>query len=112
MFANKSEVFILDTIVGDIHTVYKFKNPLNRQPANFDVNDNMDIFVVASADDGLFINTTNDLEVDIDELFGVGLIKNIKFESNTRDFYVLCNREGQKLGFYVLKFNENDVYKF
>jgi hypothetical protein len=71
----------------------------------------MDVFVVASADDGLYINTITKQEVDIDELFGVGLIKNIKFESETREFYVLCNREGQKLGFYVLKFSEKDVHR-
>jgi hypothetical protein len=71
----------------------------------------MDVFVVASADDGIYINTITKQEVDIDELFGVGLIKNIKFESETREFYVLCNREGQKLGFYVLKFSEKDVHR-
>jgi hypothetical protein len=70
--------------------------------------------VIASADDGLYVNTTTKKEVDIDDYFGIGLIKNIKFESETREFYLLCNREGTKLGFFVLRFNEKDVkeYKF
>jgi hypothetical protein len=68
--------------------------------------------VIASADDGLYVNTATKKEVDIDDYFGIGLIKNIKFESETREFYLLCNREGTKLGFFVLRFNEKDVKEF
>lgn len=57
MFSNKTEVFILNLDSGDIQTMYKFKNPLNRQPANFDINEDQTVFVIASIDDGLFINT-------------------------------------------------------
>ena len=111
MFANRNEVFILNVVVGDIQTVYKFKDPLKRQPANFDINDAQNIFVVASADDGLYINTEEKKEEDIDDIFGIGLIKNIKFESETREFYILCNREGTALGFYVLRFSEKDIHQ-
>ena len=111
MFTNRNEVFVLNIEVGDIKTIYKFKNPLKRQPVNFDVNDDQTIFVIASADDGLYINNSDEqkVEVDIDELYNIGLIKNIKFESETREFYILCNREGTELGFYVLKFSEKDI---
>jgi hypothetical protein len=40
MFANRTEVFVLNVESGTTEITYKFKNPLNRQPANFDVNDN------------------------------------------------------------------------
>ena len=52
------------------------------------------MFVIASADDGLYVNTETKKEVDIDDMYGIGLIKNIKFESETREFYILSNREG------------------
>ena len=112
IFANQNEVFELDIRSHQVHTRYKYINPLNLQPANFDVNDNQNIMVVASADDGLYINVKDQKEVDIDELFGIGLIKNIAFESETREFYVLANRSGVKLGFYMLRFHETDIYKF
>ena len=94
MFTNKNEVFVLDITVGDIKTIYKFGNPLKRQPVNFDINDEQNVFVIASADDGLYVNTETKQEVDVDDIYGIGLIKNIKFESETREFYILCNREG------------------
>jgi uncharacterized protein YjbK len=109
MFANKTEVFVLNLTTEETQTIYKFKDPLNRQPTNFDINDQQNILIVASADDGIYIDTIAEKEVDIDELFNIGLIKNIKFESKTREFYILCNSEAQKLGFYVLKFHEKDV---
>ena len=58
------------------------------------MNDEQNVFVIASADDGLYVNTETKKEVDIDDMYGIGLIKNIKFESETREFYILCNREG------------------
>ena len=67
--------------------------------------------MVASADDGLYINVEEKKETDIDDLFGIGLIKNIKFESETREFYILCNREGTALGFYVLRFAEKNIHQ-
>ena len=84
---------------------------MKRQPVNFDVNDEQNVFVIASADDGLYVNTETQKEVDIDDMYNIGLIKNIKFESETREFYILCNREGTELGVYVIKFNEKDIYK-
>lgn len=49
---------------------------------------------MASPDDGMYIDVTEKKEVDVDEMFNIGLIKNIKFESETKEFYILCNREG------------------
>ena len=112
LFTNRDSVFILNINTGDISVLYKFKKPLSRQPANFDINDSQDIFIVASQDDGIYVNTKTKTEVDIDELFDVGLIKNVKYESKTGDFYLLCNRNQIHLGFYVLRFNAEDVYKY
>lgn len=68
---------------------------------------------MASADEGTYINTVQKLEVDLEAQFKIGLIKNVKYESTTKEFYILANKYGddQILGFYMLRVSESDVFK-
>jgi hypothetical protein len=81
---------------------------LDRQPNNFDLNDTQDIFLVSSPEDALYVNLRKNEEVDIDELYGVGLMKEVIFDTMTRSFYMLTNKHDDKLGFFVMRFPEDN----
>ena len=68
IFARKDQVFKLNLETEEITTYYKFREPLNRQPMNFDTNTNQDIFIVASPEDALYINKRIQVEIDLDDL--------------------------------------------
>ena len=85
---------------------------MNIQPQYFNPNDNQDVFIVSSPDDGIYINTKTREEVDIDELFNMSAIKEIIFESVQRQFYILANKFDDKLGFFLIRFDEGDVHNY
>ena len=39
------------------------------------------------------------------------MMKSIVYEKDDKDFYMVCNKVSDKLGFYVLKINGNDPLK-
>ena len=59
-------------------------------------------------DDGIYINSKTKQEVDIDEQYKIGNIKEIIFDTDDDVFYILSNKYMEKLGFFVLKMHEND----
>ena len=71
IFAKKEEIFEMNYEDESIRTVYRFNNKFNMQPNYFVANQNQDILVVGSHDDGLWINLKKNHEVDIDELFNI-----------------------------------------
>jgi hypothetical protein len=64
--------------------------------------------VIASMDDGIYINSKTKQEVDIDEQYNIGNIKEIIFDTDDDVFYILSNKYMEKLGFFVLKMHESD----
>jgi len=64
--------------------------------------------VVASPDDGIYVNVARNTEVDIDDEYNIGCIKEIIFDQEDRVFYILCNKYQEKLGFFVLRMREDD----
>ena len=64
--------------------------------------------VIASMDDGIYINSKTKQEVDIDEQYKIGNIKEIIFDTDDDVFYILSNKYMEKLGFFVLKMHESD----
>lgn len=59
--------------------------------------------IVASMDDGIYINSKTKVEVDIDEQYKIANIKEIIFDTDDDVFYILSNKYLEKLGFFVLK---------
>ena len=57
--------------------------------------------VTATASDALWIDMENEKELDIDEIFGIGNIKAIKYQSGK--FYILANKYQKKLGVFLLE---------
>lgn len=110
LFAKIDEIFKFNFVTQIHETIYKFKTPLKMQPQFFLPNDNQDIFIIASPDDGIYLNINEDAEVDIDNEYQIANIKQIIYDNEDDVFYVLCNKYEEKLGFFVLKIRENDPY--
>ena len=104
LFARQCQIFKLNLDTEQTTTYYQYENPLNLQPQNFDTNLSQDIFIVASPDDALYVNTAKNLEVDLDDLHQIGLIKEIIFDESSNHFFILANKYQGLIGFFVLKF--------
>ena len=108
MFAKIDQIFSLNFLDGTVTTLHRFQTQLTRQPQFFNTNDTQDILVVASPDDGIYVNVAQNIEVDIDDEYNIGCIKEIIFDQEDRVFYILCNKYQEKLGFFVLRMREDD----
>jgi len=64
--------------------------------------------------DAIYVNMSQQLEVDIDEQFGIALIREVKYEPEGNIFYVLSNKKGDLLGLYFVEINADDPsdYKY
>ena len=66
---------------------------------------------MSNQDDAIYVDIRkpkHPKEIDLDELFNIGLIKQIIFVTQTKAFYIIANRYDEMLGFFVLKFLEHD----
>ena len=81
--------------------MYKFENPIGRQPDYIVFDDKQEIAIIASTDDVLWVNIKKKIEIDIDEQYLLGDIKSLKKEKNK--FYVLANKYQRKLGYFLLE---------
>jgi hypothetical protein len=86
--------------------------PLNMQPQYFKMNDDQTSFVTASPNDGIFYNQKNSEEVDLDELYDIGCIKDIIYDAEDLSFYILTNKYMGSYGLFLIRFSESDPEKF
>lgn len=61
--------------------------------------------VIASAEDGIYLDINKKNEIDLDEKFQIGSIKEIIHDEDDGVFYILANKYEQKLGFFLIKMN-------
>ena len=106
LFAKIDEIFALNFTNESITTLYKFEVALKRQPQFFKLNDDQSIFVTASQEDGIYVDTTTGFEYDLDEKYEISVIKEIVYDEEDQLFYLLANKYMEKLGFFVLKIKE------
>jgi len=99
-------VFTLDFMTGELETIYKFKEPLRVQPQFFTTNDDQSIIIVSSEIDTIYVDIPNQNEIDLDSEYEFSCIKEIIFDTEDDEFYIVCNKYRQKLGFYVMKMPE------
>ena len=66
------------------------------------MNIEQNILIAASEQDGIYINIEQEIEVDIDEEYEVGVLKNVIYDDENDNFYILANKYREKLGFYLL----------
>ena len=66
-----------------------------------------DKMVIASTDDGIYKDIRKQIEIDLDEKFSIGKIKEIIHDEEDSKFYILANIYEEKLGFFILQIDSN-----
>mgnify|MGYP001399871036 CR=1 FL=1 len=84
---------------------------MNRQPEFFQPDDMNFHVIVASPEDAIYIDAVKDEEVDLDEKFEIGAIKEIIYDRDEDDFYILANKYQEKLGFFIIRLDAKDPLK-
>lgn len=93
----------------EIKTIYEYNNPFADTPQYAVFNENQDKFILCSKNDALYINLTKPKghqEFDIDEQSDISSIQSIT--SDGESFFVLANKCEKKLGYYLLKINQEN----
>ena len=66
---------------------------------------------MSSPEDCVYVNMHRNYELDIDQTFGIDVIKGILYDEVHQLFFLLCNKYNEKLGFYVMKIAEHDPHR-
>jgi hypothetical protein len=69
-------------------------------------------YVVASVIDSYWIDTYTGMEMDLDDLFEVELIRFILYDDEHKKFYFLTNKYQGRIGFFLIEFDFDDPNKF
>jgi len=64
--------------------------------------------IVSGPTDCIYFNHEKNEMVDLDQLFGVQAIKEIEYDAEDRVFYLLSNKYKDKLGVFLLRFDEDN----
>ena len=70
------------------------------------MNDDQTIMITASPQDGIYLDLRDKKkchEVDLDELYNIGSMKEIIFDNEDACFYILANKFEEKLGFFIIR---------
>jgi hypothetical protein len=62
--------------------------------------------VIASNDDGIYKDIKKGIEIDLDDKFNIGIIKEIIHDGEDHVFYILANKFDEKLGFFIIRMDE------
>jgi hypothetical protein len=81
----------------------EFKRPLNRQPEFFQPDATGYFVIIASPEDAIYLDVANNEEVDLDEHYKIGAIKEIIYDELEDDFYIMANKYEEKLGFFIIR---------
>ena len=71
IFVKKDCVFTLNFKEEKTDVLYKFKEPLNRQPLFFNCNQNQNFLVIANKTECIHVDVEKKKETDLDELYAV-----------------------------------------
>lgn len=67
--------------------------------------------MIATNDETKYINMGLKMEVDLNAEYYMDVIKEIIYDSEDHHYYILSNKFEEKLGFYVVRINEQDPYQ-
>lgn len=79
-----------------------------RSPEFFTMNEAQTISIVASVEEGFFINHATGENIDLDEKFKIQMIKEIIYDHEDEAVYLLANKFQDRLGVFIVRFNELD----
>jgi hypothetical protein len=108
IFVKQDRVIKLNYDDATIDTIYEFENPLLRQPEFFQMNHKQDVMVISSQEDGIYKDMRNGTEIDLDEKFNIGIIKEIIHDDEDECFYLVANKYDEKLGFFIVRMSDSD----
>jgi hypothetical protein len=72
------------------------------------MNDEQNVSIIASMDDGIYFNHRSKKQIDLDDEFKISAIKEIIYDHEDRMFYLLANKHESKLGLFLIKFSEKN----
>ena len=101
LFTNAKEIIRYNYMTLEIQTHFKFNQLMNCTPEFVVYSENQKQVMIASFYDIIWIDLETGREIDIDETFGIGNIRSIKF--NGESFYILANKSDRKLGYYLIQ---------
>jgi hypothetical protein len=64
--------------------------------------------MVSNSNELIHLDLTTKVETHLQDKAEIGTIMDILFDADTYDFYVLCNKYQEKLGLFVIKFNDKN----
>lgn len=108
IFVKADRIIRLNFDTEQIDTIHEFSNPLLRQPEFFQMNDAQTVMITASPQDGIYLDLAKKKEIDLDELYQIGCMKEIIYDHEDGVFYVLANKFEEKLGFFIIRMNEKN----
>lgn len=76
------------------------------------MNDQQTVMIIASPEDGIYLNLEQKGEVDLDKTYKIGCMKEIIYDNEDQKFYILANKFEEKLGFFIIRLNANDPKQF
>lgn len=89
-----------------VDVIYKFEHKLNRVPHIFEPTQAQDLFLVASPEDGFFLDFRSDPNGEesafIDD-YHISVIESVTYDEEDMIYYIMCNKFDDKLGLFVLK---------
>ena len=72
------------------------------------MNHKQDVMVISSQEDGIYKDMRNGTEIDLDEKFNIGIIKEIIHDDEDECFYLVANKYDEKLGFFIVRMSDSD----
>lgn len=101
LFFTERSVLVWNYMVeGAYQILYAFRNPLGEQPRMGVFSDDQTKFIVTAVNNTLYVDTTNDIEIDLDLEEDIDLVKSIMFHDG--HFYLVANKLGGRLGFFLI----------
>ena len=76
------------------------------------MNDIQDKMVISSQEDGIYLDIKKENEIDLDNEFKIGIIKEIIHDEEDKCFYMVANKYDEKLGFFIIRMDEDDPLGF
>lgn len=86
-----------------VKSLHVFKEQLKRQPSTFDPTSKHEYFLIASPEDGLFLDMKNKTEDHFMKDNEIESIKTCIYDEEENVYYVIANKYLDKMGFFVLK---------
>ena len=78
------------------------------------LNDDQTAMIIASQNDCIYYDISINNIHNLDEMFEISNIKQVRYDKEDRSFYLLANQYQERLGCFMIRFHEDfpDQWKF